>query len=68
LTREKPIAFALATGIAGEVLRKAGEALAEARRDKIEAHTRADFHTLERDDFGICASNSSRVASARGHG
>jgi len=68
VTREKRIAFALATSPPGEVFRKACEALAQARRDEIEAHMRAYLNTLERNGFGFCASNSSRVASARGHG
>jgi ubiquinone/menaquinone biosynthesis C-methylase UbiE len=61
---EECIAFALAIGPAGEVFREAGEELAEAKRQAIEADMRAYFETLEQDDTGIWAPTSSWVISA----
>jgi ubiquinone/menaquinone biosynthesis C-methylase UbiE len=65
---EECIAFALAIGPAGEVFREAGEELAEAKRQEIEADMRAYFETLEQDDAGIWAPTSSWVISARNPG
>ena len=65
---EECIAFALAIGPAGEVFREAGEELAEAKREGIEADMRAYFETLEQDDAGIWAPTSSWVISARNPG
>lgn len=67
-TPEECIAFALAIGPAGEVFREAGEELAEAKRDQIEADMRAYFDTLEHDSVGIWAPTSSWVISARNPG
>lgn len=64
-TPEECIAFALAIGPGGEVFREAGEALAEAKRPKIEAEMRDYFGTLETDANGIWAPTSSWVISAR---
>ncbi len=63
-TPEECIAFALAVGPAGEVFREAGDSLAEAKRDDIEADMRAYFETLERNEAGIWAPTSSWVISA----
>jgi len=68
MTPEECIAFALAVGPAGEVFREAGEELAEARREAIEADMRAYFETLERNAFGIWAPTSSWVISAQNPG